>query len=162
MFANSGKKVKIVGVIFFIFGSICSVWGSIKLFETANELKDSFYSSIRDTSGDFIFWGIMCLIGGILLSYLLSILMVAFGDLVENTDIIRKHIENGKSLPLPVSQTNQHNTNTQQTQYPQQTQPIPQTQPYKPDLQKAVICPSCRTDNKSSATFCRNCGIKLK
>ena len=131
MFKNPGGSLKTYGkVVFFIF-AIAAVIGGIMMF-----------------AGAMVLGGIVLIAAGIFVAYLLSIFVIAFGELVENSTMIRRMMENGAVMP-----------DMQQSEY----------KPYVPqkniNLEKNIdavaICPFCGKDNKADASFCRQCGKKL-
>lgn len=155
MFKNPGGSLKTYGkIVFFVF-AIAAVVGGIMVFAGAGNIG-------RYNSGaafGMVMGGIVLIAVGIFVAYLLSIFVIAFGELVENSTMIRRMMESGNTVP----------------NVPQQTfapQPAPQTEykPYTPpaktvNLSKnsdtALICPNCGKDNKVDASFCRQCGSKL-
>jgi len=143
MFKNPGGSLKTYGkVVFFIF-AIAAVIGGIMMF-----------------AGAMVLGGIVLIAAGIFVAYLLSIFVIAFGELVENSTMIRRMMENGNTIPnvpqqafvpQPVQQEN--------------FQPVENVPEKTVDLNKesdmTVMCQFCGTANKTSASFCRNCGKKL-
>ena len=149
MFKNPGGSLKTYGKIVFIAGVILSVFTGISIWITTIEKLGIW--------GFFI--GFFTIAAGIFFSYLLTIFVIAFGELVENSTAIRNMMEKGQTMP----------------DIPQKTENIPVKQPeVKPyvqpqkivDLHKdsdtVAICPFCGKDNKMNANFCRNCGKKLE
>lgn len=140
MFENPGRSLKTFGTIMFAVGAIVSIWGGIKLFNVAHGIHTYYsrYSYGDDNSGSLVFLGIVCIIGGILVSYLLSLFLIAFAELVENSTMIRQVLSQPSA------------TNSQQTPK------------YDIPLKRIVICPSCQSENVSGSEYCTTCGHSLK
>ncbi len=144
MFKNPGGSLKNYGKVVFIIFVIAAIAGGIAVFVGAGSLG-------RYNGGaafGMVIVGIVVIAVGIFMAYLLSIFVIAFGELVENSTVIRRMMENGAVMP-----------DMQQSEY----------KPYVPqkniNLEKNIdavaICPFCGKDNKADASFCRQCGKKL-
>ncbi len=155
MFKNPGGSLKLYGKIVFIIFVIVAIAGGISMFAAAGNMGR--YSG--GAGFGMVIGGIVVIAVGIFLAYLLSIFVIAFGELVENSTVIRNMMENGATMPK-----------IQQGEV--KTQPVQQEEfkPYTPSAKSvnlnknsdtALICPYCGTDNKLNASFCRNCGKKL-
>ena len=156
MFKNPGGSLRTYGkVVFFIF-AIAAVIGGIMMFAGAGNVGR--YRG--GASLAMVLGGIVLIAAGIFVAYLLSIFVIAFGELVENSTMIRRMMENGNTIPnvpqqafvpQPVQQEN--------------FQPVENVPEKTVDLNKesdmTVMCQFCGTANKTSASFCRNCGKKL-
>lgn len=164
MFNHPGRSLKTYGKIVFIVGVIVSIIGGILMFIAAGQASQSYYT--RGSSGTFVFIGILVIALGIFFSYLLSIFTIAFGELVENSTIIRNQMENKHSTPSQPS----YYTSPQPEPFTPAAAVPPVQPPVNPvqntvNLNKAsdiLICPTCHTDNAKGAGFCRNCGTKLR
>lgn len=144
MFKNPGGSLKTYGKVVFVIFVIAAIAGGITMFAGAGNIG-------RYNGGaafGMVVGGIVVIAVGIFMAYLMTIFVIAFGELVENSTVIRKMMENGAAMP-----------NMQQSEY----------RPYVPQknvsLEKNVdavaICPFCGKDNKADASFCRQCGKKL-
>ena len=89
MFDNPGKSLKRLGGAIWGIGGILSLIGGMWMFGLASQASRSYYS---DSAGGFVFGGIIIIVLGIFVSYLMSIFIVAFGELVENSTAIRKNL----------------------------------------------------------------------
>ena len=89
MFDNPGKSLKKLGGAIWGIGGILSLIGGMWMFGLASQASRSYYS---DSAGGFVFGGIIIIVLGIFVSYLMSIFIVAFGELVENSTAIRKNL----------------------------------------------------------------------
>ncbi len=163
MFEHPGRSLKMYGKVVFIIGVILSILGGIGMFIMAGNASQSYYG--RGASGMFVVGGIVTIAVGIFVSYLLSIFVIAFGELVENSTIIRGYMENRQN-GTPNSPTTSFYT------FPKPSESFVPFTPQNNHAQTAeshvnlnkgtVVCPSCHVENTSQAAFCRNCGIKLK
>lgn len=153
MFRNPGGSLKTYGkIVFFIF-AIAAVTGGIMMFVGAGNAGR--YSG--GAAFGMVIGGIILIAVGIFVAYLLAVFVIAFGELVENSTMIRKMMENGNTVP----NISRHTFNAQ----PEVHQSV-QSKPEKTvDLHKdsdtVAICPFCGKDNKIDANFCRNCGKKI-
>ena len=95
MFKNPGKSLKTYGKIVFIIFVIAAIAGGISMFAAAGNMGR--YSS--GAAFGMVIGGIVVIAVGIFLAYLLSIFVIAFGELVENSTIIRTLMENGAVMP---------------------------------------------------------------
>ena len=89
MFDNPGKSLKKLGGAIWGIGGFLSLIGGMWMFGLASQASRSYYS---DSAGGFVFGGIIIIVLGIFVSYLMSIFIVAFGELVENSTAIRKNL----------------------------------------------------------------------
>ena len=95
MFENPGKSLKNIGGFIFFGGIILSIIGGFWMFKIASEVPDYY----RSVSGGYVFVGIIIIVLGCFISYLISIFISAFGELVENSTAIRYFMENKKPYP---------------------------------------------------------------
>ena len=84
MFNNPGKKIKGLAKLSFVIGLVVSVALAIVMFAIA---EDSYVEA------PFIIAGLLCIIVGPFLSWLSSIAVYGFGELVENSTQIKDHLE---------------------------------------------------------------------
>ncbi len=80
MWRNSGRKIQLAGFVALLLGTVASVVGAIELWSR----NSAYYSTIM--------LGFAVLIGGILLSLLLSLLLHGFGVIVEKAEYERARI----------------------------------------------------------------------
>ena len=124
MFKHPGKSLKGFGIaIFFVI-----IVGGF--------LGGAIFGDPIGHSEDYAFFG---LIIGFFLGWLLSIILIAFGELVENSTTIREHM---------ATQYYMNNSIT-----PQQLPPVQQT---------SVICPNCSSQIAGWGSFCEKCGARIK
>lgn len=97
MYDNPGRRLKRVGGIVLFAGMILSIIGSSWMFYLADQASKSYYA--KDSFGGFVLAGILIMLLGVFFSYLMSIFTIAFGELVENSTVIRHSIENKKTYP---------------------------------------------------------------
>ncbi len=90
MFVNPGKSLKKMGGIVLFVGMIISTIGGVWMFYLADQASRSYSS--EDTFRGLIFGGIIIIVIGLFISYLMSIFIVAFGELVENSTAIKKNL----------------------------------------------------------------------
>ena len=115
MFNNCGPKIKMIANVFFILGAIGSFVGGVILLDEADEGL-----------------GIAVMLGGILVSYIMSLMLATFGEIAENTSIIAKNTQNQSTAPAAAAQ-----------------------QPAVP------VCPSCGKPYAAGSKFCTGCGTPL-
>lgn len=84
MFKNIGKKIKVLAVISFIIGTIASIAGAVVLFVLSQE-----WGAPEEV---LIASGIMLIIIGPLVSWIGSFLIYGYGELIQKTSEIEKHI----------------------------------------------------------------------
>lgn len=89
MFRNVGKTVKVIAVIFFILGSIASVLLGIFSVTQVMLLFGEFTA---------ICLGIAVTVVGLIVNYVGSVLLYAFGQLVDNSDKIRAKLVKDPSV----------------------------------------------------------------
>ena len=70
MFDNPGKSLKKLGGAIWGIGGILSLIGGMWMFGLASQASRSYYS---DSAGGFVFGGIIIIVLGIFVSYLMSI-----------------------------------------------------------------------------------------
>ena len=155
MFKNPGRSLKTYGKIVFVIFVIAAIAGGISMFATAGNMGR--YSG--GAAFGMVIGGIVVIAVGIFLAYLMSIFVIAFGELVENSTVIRTLMENGATMPR-VQQGESKNQPVQQAQFKPYTPPA-KTVNLNKDSDTALICSNCGVDNKLEASFCRNCGKKL-
>ena len=105
MFYNSGHKIKVLAVILFI---VCIIATLVLAIAT---------SIIRDRYGNadgFRFWQFLgILVGGGLTSFISSLFLYAFGDLVEDVSILRSCVSDIKKklIQTDTASPTTHSTN---------------------------------------------------
>ena len=88
MFQNSGNKIKTLALILFV---ICLIATSV-LAITSSIIRDRY-----GNSDGFRFWQFLgILIGGSIASFISSLFLYAFGDLVEDVSILRSYVNDIK------------------------------------------------------------------
>lgn len=91
MFDNIGGKIQMVAIISFIAGIISSV---ICAFEFGRVPTYSYYYSSKEYTYTAVFW--MFLILGPIVSYLNSLVLYGFGELIEKTSQTKELLERMK------------------------------------------------------------------
>ena len=82
VFNKAGKKIMILAKVLFVCGNILSIIGCIVFFTFAVIYSKTY----------MILLGLAVFIGGIVVSWLSSIFIYAFGSLVENSEIIAENL----------------------------------------------------------------------
>lgn len=129
MFKNPGQKLQDWGHVFFWIEAVGALIGGIVLmFKTT------------------IWWGLLCILGGVAVAYFLALLVIAFGTLVENSE----PVEEVHKLPPLVANSPKI--------------PVTDKQPAKADAASAVTmatCPKCGTMQKKANKICYVCYTEL-
>lgn len=81
MFDNIGHKIKIVARVFFMLGVVISIFAS------------AGYCMALEITDNFLLYIIFAILGGIS-SWVVSILIYGFGELIESVTKISKNIDN--------------------------------------------------------------------
>lgn len=90
LFENSGSKIKTIAKIFLVIGIIGSIALAIILGRQTVNVLYYGYTQVEDR---FDFMMFLCiLVGGILISYISSLILHGFGELVENSEHIRSSV----------------------------------------------------------------------
>ena len=90
MFQNVGQKIKTVAQVFTWLGIVASVFGGIVLIVDGGwELQ----------------LGLLVMVGGALLSWLGSLTLYGFGQLIENTEILVRRSRDGEEDEDPENST---------------------------------------------------------
>ena len=146
MFENVGEKIKLVAKISFICLCIASFVVAI------------YYWSGFDES---TFIGFLILVAGCAVSYVGSLFLYAFGELVEKTTKIEQNMYMSKASKNTVGNNSVSTKTSTQTAYgnlavqrPQDRQP---SQPVSEDSGKWV-CKKCGAKNQEFAQYCKSCG----
>ena len=103
---------------------------------------------------------------GILFAWLMSLVGYAFGQLVENSDIIREKLENGNgnytevapttfTAPTATSASTVSGTTKSSTPTPKASSIVYENTTY-------VTCPSCKESQPAGKTYCNICGAKME
>ena len=140
MFNNSGQKIKVLAVILFFVSIIATLVLSITT------------SIIRDGYGDadgFRFWQFLgILVGGGLISFISSLFLYAFGDLVDDVSILRSCVSyiGNKQIQNDAASSTAHPTGG----YFQEIQ--------KESKAGSIFSKAQRTGNER---LCQNCGLTI-
>lgn len=143
MYNNPGGKIKTFAKVVFVIGIIIAVLTGISVWVTGGGAINSasHYSSYSSrNSSDFgagllvFFIGLIVIAVGVFVSYISNLFLVAFGELVENSTIIKDKL-------LMMDQKN----------------PGAYVAP-KPTTKK---CPFCGAENDSKSFTCSECGSGL-
>jgi len=158
MFENPGKTLKTLGKIAFLIGWIAC-------------LAEGWYLSAGE-KGEFKIWLFLAfLIGGFIVAYLSSIGIVAFGELVENSQTIKEELQKmtvekkqaNDNLPteriLPLSQRTPASSGTSKVLPTQNNQQPPTGITVKKATSGTWRCDSCGLLNDMSVEVCQ-CGTK--
>lgn len=95
MFDNIGKKIKSLATMEFIGGIVLSVIiGYVFIFSFSNLQGNSLHD--KDVNTDMIFYGILIVICGPIASYITSMFLYGFGELIEKTCAIEQNTRCGK------------------------------------------------------------------
>ena len=134
MYENVGKKIKGVATFFCWAGIIASfVYAGILFY---NAIKVSNYYSFNASNKQF-FLIIIILIGGVAISWLASLTLYGFGELVDRAvSIDDKLCITNKTDDKKVMRTD--------------------------NVKMTIICNDCGYEQDYSNTFCCKCGKKLK
>ena len=133
MFDNAGQKLK--GLAKFIFGFIVVVSCLLAII------------GMKSAGGVTL----LLIPAGIVVGWLSSILLYAFGELCENVNNIAYYNGTAKKTVSP-SQPVSHNYNN--------TAPKTPIKKSLSDNTSYWICPECDEKNSSQARFCRSCGCQ--
>ncbi|MBR4457992.1 MAG: zinc finger Ran-binding domain-containing family 2 protein [Clostridia bacterium] len=132
MYNNIGGKIKSLATVLCILGFIGSAIGGISFFVQAGKI--SRYDS--GAGGAMVLYGILVIVGGCLLSWILGFFAYGFGQLIENTDEIAANTRRGGGTEASGSGSKSDSV----TYY---------------DTWK---CLKCGTLNPKSRIECKNCG----
>ncbi len=100
MFKNIGHKIKVFAKIICWIGIICSVlfglmvmFGSAGATEFVSQYGQQYGQHVVISGGFAIFVGIVIIVVGVLASWIGSFMTYGFGQLIENTEEIKKSLE---------------------------------------------------------------------
>lgn len=79
LFGNAGSKIKGTAIAFFIIGVIISLL--LGIF--------TVIAAVNSGEFGFLLLSIVLILGGIIISWISTVTLYGFGQLIENTDIIR-------------------------------------------------------------------------
>lgn len=148
MGSNPGLELKGFGKVLLVIGIIFSVILGI--------FAMSFVGKMGNGGIGFIV-GLVIIVIGIFLSWLSNIFIIAFGELVENSTIIRRYIEmNGIGTVNPVTPGNGNGNGNGNTYVIKS-----KTERDAEISNKVKICPNCGSKNPSSSYQCEGCGMGL-
>lgn len=153
MFENIGKKIKTLAEILFIIGVCCSVIIGVLailypnfLSEIIVEQQSAIVEKQQDTVSAFsAFWGLIWIAVGSLFSYIHSLLLYGFGELIDRVSNIDEKF-NFTNSSKPISK---------------------QYKVKKYDMDKdltdnTVFCPNCGADVTRDKNSCHVCGEKIR
>lgn len=152
MFDNVGGKIKGVISTFFAIMTVLSIICGILVMITVSDLS--------------VFLGLLA--GGataglgILFTWLMSLVGYAFGQLVENSDIIRAKLENTNSnytdvapiAPTTTFESTESGTTKSSSSTPKTSSVIYENTSY-------ITCPNCKESQPAGKTYCTICGAKM-
>lgn len=152
MFENIGKKIKTLAEILFIIGVCCSVIIGVLailypnfLSEIIVEQQSAIAEKQQDTVSAFsAFWGLIWIAIGFLFSYIHSLLLYGFGELIDRIS----NIDENLILQIHPSR-------------------FPNNIKKKYDMDKdltdnTVFCPNCGADVTRDKNSCHVCGEKIR
>ena len=155
MFDNIGGKIKFLAQISTIIGIIgYLILGLI----------------ICNTDEDFILIGVLIIFIGAILSWVSSFLLYGFGELIENSSVLVKHIKSQKvneAIPKVkhnfessfdnTSKDNNKDNNSNKTQAENNYS----VEPIVTENNEEIICPICQTKQRNDRLVCWSCGQKF-
>lgn len=160
MFRKSGKKIKIIAWIFFILGIVASLaFGTQRLLQylDSNELND-------------LYWAIGIALGGIIVSFILSLMFYACGQLLDTAEDIADSNDEMVRLTriliervehLPVVSLNSRFGNPPPAPGLDKKEPAPQPAvPRGSTAGNPWKCPECGNVNPTDTEKCLSCGQK--
>ena len=152
MFENIGKKIKTLAEILFIIGVCCSVIIGVLvilypnfLSEIIVEQQSAIVEKQQDTVSAFsAFWGLIWIAVGSLFSYIHSLLLYGFGELIDRVSNI------DENLILQIHPSRFPNN-------------IKKKYAMDKDLtDNTVFCPNCGADVTRDKNSCHVCGEKIR
>ena len=155
MFENSGEKIMKLAKILFVVSIIATIILAIA-YGWTNEY--SRYSGFYKEFQPIPFFSI--LIGGFVASYVESLLVYAFGELVANSASISAKL---KKLDEKSSADYTNYNSSQSTQSPSisSSTSTNRTSAQPQGTKRLIKCPSCGEENPKDKFFCVHCGAKL-
>ena len=133
LFEDSGKTIKKIAIICFFVG----VAGSVILAIVYGKVPTGYYAEMRFNF--FAFLGI--LVGCLIVNFINSILLYAFGDLVDNVKTMAKNnspVRENKSATAENSSAVKQNSNI--------------------NYAETWVCKKCGSRNPKSRMSCKDCG----
>ncbi len=149
MFDNSGEKIKNVASVLCMIGIILSVIIGLVLIATGANLNGDYYT--RSFGTVFIWTGIITAAAGSLMSWVVSLLIEGFGDLISSqqcTERLANDILGKINSTLLIGDKASEPAKTKSSVENNHT------------LYDTWKCANCKTDNNANAKFCVHCGQK--
>ena len=162
MFNNPGGKLKgLAKVVFWIEIISFSITGLATMF-TGGLLTRSLYSygyGSYSSSISFasVLAGLLIIGFGVLLAWISSIGLYAFGELVESNDKILQIVSVNRGTPAAPTYSA-----PQTPAYTAPTYSAPQAQAYTAPAANITICPKCGKAVAPGVRFCTSCGSSLQ
>lgn len=167
---NSGKIIKSVATILFGLCVLGCIIGAIKCFDAYGdivELRRNFRSAYGSnlssntySSNALLWYGLLLLTVGPLVSYFLSLLLYSFGQVVEDVSATRYDTFNinKQPKPKPVSKTIIITEEKAKSNTPNDIKKIVEEITNETsENQDYWICKRCKTKNPSNKMFCTKC-----
>ena len=158
MYKNIGGKIKKLAFILCIIGIIVSVILGLLVGVGVGSISSyASYGYSRSGGGaSGVLFFILIAGGGSLLSWISSFTLYGFGQMIENTDIIRSEITmmRAGSGSMPGTKGG----------FSGKAGLTPPADIYVPDSMSGpamIRCPECGSDNERGSMFCFRCGHKL-
>ena len=141
MYSKVGGKIKVLAIVEFILGVIVSIATGFLLGSASGQVS-SYMSYSRSSSFS---WGIFILVVvvGFILSWLSSLFIYGYGQLIEDTHEIKQMIETNKSDAKQPS-------NVPQAAAPRANAP-------QINKTSTIICPRCGHEQSSDLKVCSRC-----
>ena len=154
MFNNVGGKIKGVVKGFFAINVIFTVILGIVVWYNVADWNNGFVGFL---AGGFTF------AIGFFFAWLSSLAAYAFGQLVENSDRIREHLENGADNTSKDSSDSYNNSNTGYNNgSASYTSSGYNANVYVNENGNSVTCPKCNESQPVGRGYCSICGTSLK
>ena len=151
MFDDIGDKIKTLAKVFCWIGIGASVIGGFVVMCTENPAEYDTY---------LIFPGLLIMVFGSLASWLSSLTLYGFGQLIENSDILvrqgiirSKKSESKNENTTKTIETIPSNTNTPKTTQNNEPQPVPVVKNTKPITKT-------KPNTSAAPYWCGNCGYE--
>ena len=138
MWDNIGSKIKVLAKVIAWIGIICSIIGGIVLFVIG--LKMRYGGAL------YVGLGFAAIIGGSLISWISSWFMYGFGEIIHNTEIIRRNIsKNENKSDIGSSGLNPSNVSSGSSTGNKSSD--------------TWVCKKCGEKNPHYSTSCKGCGV---
>ena len=166
MYGNIGNKIKIVGATSFLLESIAAVITGISLMATDDELVPI---------------GILVMLGGPISAYIVSLFIVAFGELVAKTCDIERNTRNAMSQNKVKEEKRANNKKAESTKTSNKKKNATEKKSEKSLFAdhfaekfsasnyttftqtnaRAIICDNCKFEQPNSRDICIHCGKRF-